>query len=88
MATKEANPWGLFDFSGNVYEWCWDFWGTYEREAQIHPEGAFSGTYRIARGGSWMSDVDPCTSTARSGFLAHVSSKELGFRIARKARAN
>jgi formylglycine-generating enzyme required for sulfatase activity len=88
VATKDSNEMGLFDMSGNVYEWCWDYWGLYNREAQSNPEGAVSGTYRVARGGSWMSEADACTSTARSGFAPHSSSKELGFRIVRKARAD
>jgi len=85
-ATKEPNNWGFFDLSGNVSEWCWDYWGSYFKEKQIHPKGTISGAFRVARGGSWMSESDACSCTARGGFAPHTQSKELGFRLARNAR--
>lgn len=87
VATKTPNSWGFFDLSGNVFEWCWDYWGPYFKERQIHPKGAISGSYRVARGGSWMSESDPCSNTARGGFAPQTQSKELGLRLVRNARA-
>lgn len=87
VATKAAGKQGLYDMSGNVYEWCWDYWGSYPKEAVNHPKGARNGAYRVARGGSWMSEADPCFATARSGFAPNTCSKELGFRLVRNIRA-
>lgn len=87
VAAKESNAWGFFDLSGNVFEWCWDYWGLYQKDKQVHPRGAVSGSYRIARGGSWMAETDACSNTHRGGFSADTRSKELGFRLARNARA-
>lgn len=86
VAAKKPNAWGLFDLSGNVYEWCWDYWGSYFKDRQIHPKGVLSGPFRVARGGSWMTDADACSNTARGGFAPHTRSKELGFRLVRNAR--
>ena len=83
---KKANAFGLYDMSGNVFEWCWDYWGPYSKEAVIHPKGAKSGAYRVIRGGSWQSEPDLCNSTYRGGNAAADSSKDLGFRIVRSAR--
>jgi formylglycine-generating enzyme required for sulfatase activity len=53
VGTKQANEWGLYDMHGNVYEWCWDWYGGYGTAAQTDPLGAVSGADRVERGGSW-----------------------------------
>jgi formylglycine-generating enzyme required for sulfatase activity len=85
-AQKKANAFGLYDMSGNVFEWCWDYWGPYNDEAVSNPKGAKSGAYRVIRGGSWQSEPDMCNPTYRGGNDAADSSNDLGFRIVRNAR--
>jgi formylglycine-generating enzyme required for sulfatase activity len=53
VGTKSANELGIYDMSGNVWEWCADWYGSYSSIAQIDPTGPTSGTYHILRGGSW-----------------------------------
>ena len=58
VKTKAANGYGLYDMSGNVYEWCWDWYGSINESTAA--AGASSGSNRVHRGGSWFSFADHC----------------------------
>ena len=53
VGMKLANPWGLFDMHGNVYEWVQDWWGSYSSGSQVDPEGPSTGSGRVIRGGGF-----------------------------------
>jgi formylglycine-generating enzyme required for sulfatase activity len=53
VGTKKANELGIYDMSGNVWEWCSDWFGSYTESNQTNPTGVSNGTYRVLRGGSW-----------------------------------
>ena len=81
VATKAPNELGLYDISGNVWEWCWDWYGLYNSTAQINPVGASSGYYRVLRGGSWFNDSDGCRVACRSILIPWGKSYYVGFRL-------
>ena len=72
VGSKQANELGIYDMTGNVYEWCQDRYGSYSSLQQTDPTGATSGSYRINRGGGWRSIARKCRSSYRdfnsSGF--------------------
>jgi formylglycine-generating enzyme required for sulfatase activity len=55
-----ANGYGLYDMTGNVWEWCWDWYGSYTADSQTDPLGEASGSSRVFRGGAWLIDAVYC----------------------------
>jgi formylglycine-generating enzyme required for sulfatase activity len=77
------NAWGLYDMHGNVWEWCWDWYGDYAWGAQTNPMGAGSGSFRVFRGGSGDSSALGIRSAYRLSFPPAIRSNFVGFRLAR-----
>ncbi len=79
----EPNALGLYDMSGNVYEWTWDIYGDYPPGPQLNPWGAETGEDRITRGGAWNTGVSYCTVLHRQATLPSNRINNVGFRLAR-----
>jgi formylglycine-generating enzyme required for sulfatase activity len=83
VGLKSANAWGLYDMYGNVWEWCWDWYGTYASGTQTNPVGPVTGTYRVTRGGSWSYDGRLLRSALRGGDNPSLRDYRFGFRLVR-----
>ncbi len=82
VGTKKPNPWGLYDTSGNVWEYSGYYQKDYPLGLQIDPKGPGSGEERVFRGGSWKSRAWYCRSANRGGLNPDFRSSNFGFRIA------
>lgn len=96
FAETDENPFGLFDMSGNVFEWCWDrFNGLVSEPDQYfiecqkkgvvpNPRGVSAGSRRVIRGGSWGSHAPACRTAHRYAAIASNRYDTMGFRLARR----
>jgi len=66
---KQPNELGIYDMSGNVFEWVWDWYGSYPADPQCNPTGPVGGAHRVGRGGSWSFVATYCRSAIRFNFI-------------------
>lgn len=83
VKTKQVNGYGLYDMSGNVYEWCWDWYGGIDSTTDA--AGSASGSDRVRRGGSWYSYAYYCTVSSRSNSSPYDREDYYGLRVVRNA---
>jgi formylglycine-generating enzyme required for sulfatase activity len=82
VGQKEPNAWGLFDMSGNIWQWCRDWYGPYSGGSVIDPRGPVSGAARVNRGGSFGSGAGSMRSACRAANPQAEASAYRGFRLA------
>lgn len=82
VKTKLPNELGIYDLSGNLLEWCNDWYDCYSQYKQINPKGPNKGVYKVYRGGSWYNDSTYCRISFRGAIQPNQDADNLGFRLA------
>jgi formylglycine-generating enzyme required for sulfatase activity len=82
VGKRKPNELGIYDMSGNVKEWCQDWYGEYPSGAVSNPQGASSGSDRVIRGGSWYDSASECRVSSRYSINPISWSNNFGFRLA------
>jgi formylglycine-generating enzyme len=81
VGRKFPNSFGLYDMSGNVWEWCWDWYDKYGKKDLNNPVGADTGASRVLRGGSWDYGAAACRTSDRDYYYPGIRYYNIGFRI-------
>ena len=82
VGLKLPNELGIYDMSGNVREWCSDWYGDYSKEAQTNPQGSSSSSNRVLRGGRYYNNAGSARVYLRGSSKPNEHYSNLGFRIA------
>ncbi|MBU4486748.1 MAG: formylglycine-generating enzyme family protein, partial [Candidatus Delongbacteria bacterium] len=83
IGSKKENELSINDMSGNVWEWCWDWYFT---NHDLYDQNIKSGSYRIIKGGSWLDFENNCRLLTRNGAYPSSSNSSTGFRIAKSIK--